>query len=386
MRLSLAAASLATAVALLAGCSGTSQGTLPTGSSQNAAQHVGGGNQIETLTKVMTREQVSKLHPSVLPKQLMEKLLLRHRPSHIKTDKAAKPSMVVTDDGGYIWWISKKGVITGYATDCSGAEGGIVDHQGRLIVACTNGSTINIYNKGNTTGPADVVLSDANGFYPAAAFEDKSGNIFATNLYGFTCGYYYCNGYNGDIVWWTTNNQSPGSSPSGSFTDPNLAYDYFADVDANGNVYVDGEHCTYYGVYGCYYDVAEVDTITNIMGSAPTATNDNVALNFPGGISTMGNGQISVLDQGCYACGNSALYLYNALPGTPASTLNPPQNLFNFCDPVTGGYNKADASVLIGDPGCKAGQLGKVSSNTWKSVLNIDFYAPIGGGFLKSDK
>jgi hypothetical protein len=294
--------------------------------------------------------------------------------------------MVITDYAGYIWWLSKAGAVTGYTTDCLGAEGGKIDHQGRLIVSCTSGHTVNIYNKGNTTGPADVVLNDT-GFYPADAFEDNSGNVFATNLSGRSCNP-GCQYYHGDIVWWTTANQSTGSSPSGSYTDPNLLEDFFADVDANGNVYVDGVTCTLVGLYGCAQQGPELDTITNIMGSAPSASNDNISMTFPGGIYALGNGQISVLDQGCsdIGCGSDALYLYASLPGTPASTLYPPQSFQDGCDPISAGYNKADSEVLIGDAGCRAGDLGNVSTKTWKNILNINFGVPVAGAFLKSDK
>jgi hypothetical protein len=387
MRLSLAPASLAIAVALLAGCTGSPQSAVPS-ASQGSANQVGGGNALPMLPKVITREQFSKLHPSVVPKQILEKALHRQRHSHIKVDKSARPSMIVTDEGGYIWWLSKRGTITSYATDCSGAEGGVVDRHGRLVVACTNTSSVNIYKKGNTTGPADIVLKDSSGFYPGDAFEDNHGNIFATNLYGFACGTSTCNSYNGNIVWWMANDQSTGSSPSGSYSDPNLYQDYFGDVDANGNVYVDGLYCTFGGAYGCYYGSPELDTITKIIGSAPTATNDNVTLDSPGGINVLANGQISVLDQGCnaYACGSAALYIFNALPGTPAATLTPPQNFRDSCDPVAGGYRKGDKEVLLGDPGCRAGQLGKISAQSWKSLTNIYFYIPVAGEFLKSDK
>jgi hypothetical protein len=293
--------------------------------------------------------------------------------------------MVITDDAGYIWWITKKGTISSYATDCSGAEGGVVDGQGRLIVACTGSSTINIYNKGNTTGPANVVLNDTSDYYPADAFEDKSGNIYATNLYGFTCGTSTCNESDGNFVWWTTANQASGSSPSGSYADPNLLEDYDADIDANGNITVDGFHCTYQVPSGCEAAAPEVDMIMP-MGSMWMAMNDNVTLNFPGGINVLANGDISVLDQGTFGYGNSALYLYKSLPGTPAATLTPPQNVTKTCDPVSGGYDKDGSHVLIGDAGCRAGDLGKVSSNTWKSITNIDFVTPIGGAFLMSGK
>jgi hypothetical protein len=111
-------------------------------------------------------------------------------------------------------------------------------------------------------------------------------------------------------------------------------------------------------------------------------------MTFPGGIYAMGNGQISVLDQGCSynGCGNDALYLFDSLPGTPASTLYPPQSFQNGCDPISAGYNKADSEVLIGDASCRAGDLGKVSTKTWKNILNINFGLPVAGAFLKSDK
>jgi hypothetical protein len=321
---------------------------------------------------------------SVLPPKVLEAALRRihHRPN-IAVVKYGTPSMVVTDYAGYIWWITQDGTVTGYTTDCAGAEGGVVDHRGRLIVACTNGDTINIYNKGNTTGPADVVLNDTKGFYPGDAFEDKNGNIFGVNLSGFACGSTGCKGYHGDIVWWTTANQSNGSLPSGTYTDPNLLSDDYADIDANGNVYVDGTACTFVGIYGCAAEGPELDTVTNIMGSAPSASQDNIYMQWPGGIYTMGNGQISYDD-----AGTSAVYLYNSLPGTFASTLNPPQSVSSQCTANSAGYDQGDTHVLIGDAnsGCSFAALGKVKSNTWNAVSNIDFQVPVSGLFLKSDK
>jgi hypothetical protein len=97
----------------------------------------------------------------------------------------------------------------------------------------------------------------------------------------------------------------------------------------------------------------------------------------------MGNGQISYDDQG-----NSAVYLYNSLPGTFASTLNPPQSVTSQCSAVSAGYDKSDTHVLIGDSnsGCHYAALGKVKSNTWNSISNIDFQIPVSGLFMNSDK
>lgn len=390
MRLSLASAvSCGVAMAFLAGCSGTSQGTIPGGAqagasqtrvSQSGASRGSGLHGFVLPPKVISREQLKQLHPNVLPPGFhMPKMDLHHK---IHVDKTAIPTMALADDGGYVWFISKKGAVAGYATDCSGAEGGVVDHSGRVVVACTNSQTINVYNKGNTTGPANLVLSDS-GLYPADAFEDSSGNIYATNLYGFYCTAYYCYFQNGNIVWWSTGNQGSFASPSGSYQDPNLIEDFFADVDASGKVYVDGigEFCS--GYY-CY-ETPEVDQITNITGSA-SSSNQNIALGYPGMVYAMGNGNLAIGDQGCFGCGNNALYIYNDPPTVVSATLKSPQNFSNTCDPVGGGFNMNDSQVVIGDAGCRAADLGKVHSNKWKSLLNINFSTPIGGMFLTSDK
>ncbi|HVN69892.1 MAG TPA: hypothetical protein VMU38_09630 [Candidatus Binatia bacterium] len=387
MRLSMAtAASVALAAALLAGCSTSSQGTaIPGGATQSSAAHgVGSPAHFVPLPKVMTRAQVAQLHPSVLQPKLQEILSHKHfSKPNFRPNKKAKVLQFIMDDGGYIWGLGKKNKLVSYATDCSGAEGGVVDHSSRLVVACTNSSTVNIYKKGNASGPADTVLNDTPGMYPAAAFEGSDGTIYATNLYGFSCTTYYCYFYPGNVVWWSPGNQSSGSSPSGTYTDPSMYEVYFGDVDNSGNVYIDGVRAVSYG-YGA-------DEITGITTTAPVSTNMNIALNFPGGIYVVGPNsatpELSVNDQGSYGSGNNALYIYSLpWPGSLLYTDHSPQNISNTCDPVAGGYNKADTQVLIGDAGCGAGDLGTFASNTWKTLLNINFSEPIDGAFQSSDK
>lgn len=378
MRLSSATVVAAACIALLAGCSNSSQS--PLSSAPGIAPNAVGG----PVAKVLTRAQVQQLHPNVLSPSMQKVIASRHfvRPSHLK--RTGIPKMWLTDDAGYIWGILGKNVVT-YLTDCSGAEGARVDHNGRLIVACTNSATVNIYNAGNVTGPADVVLYDTSGFYPADAFIDTAGNIYATNLYGFSCTTYNCYFNYGDIVWWSTGNQNNGSSPSGSYTDPNMYENFFADVDASGNVYLDGLNLNSI--------VPEVDEITGITGTAPSSTNLGISLNFPGGVyvnsPTKPTAFLSINDQGCYGCGNNSMSTY-ALPYTgaagPWGPIVSPQNLNHTCDPVGGGFNKADSKVLLGDAGCRAGMLGATTANTWKQLLNINFSDPIDGAFLKSDK
>ncbi len=242
MRLSLATAACAVSVALLAGCSTSPQGSLPaSGPSQTSASR-SGGSHFQAPAKMLTREQAKNLHPNVFPGKLLQQLAKRKysRPVHIATGGSVQEW--VMDDGGYIWGLKHAHKVVAYMTDCSGAEGGVVDHSGRLVVACTNTGTVNIYNAGNTTGPADVVLNeDTNGYsYPAAAFEDNSGNIYVTNLYNYTNCDPYCYFSPGNVAYWLSSNQANGAPPSGTYQDPNLYEDYFGDVDASGNVYLDG--------------------------------------------------------------------------------------------------------------------------------------------------
>jgi hypothetical protein len=379
MRLSLAtAASVGLAAALLAGCSTSSQGTsaVPGGSSQQgAAKHDAGARPAMHVS----RDVAMHLQPNVLrPGTIINHMA---RPPHL-VGPAVAPKEFIMDDGGYIWGIHGHNVVT-YATDCSGAEGGVVDHTGRLVVACTNTGTVNIYNHGNYSGPANTVLDEntATSFaYPAAAFEDSTGNIYATNLYSYTNCNPSCIFNEGTIVWWTTSNQTSGATPSGSYQDPNLYEDFFADVDSSGNVYVDGYSQSF---------APEVDEITGITTTpASAALAPAPALNFQGGIYVTGTGDLSIDDQGAYASGTNALTLYS-LPYTGAIALGPdksPQNISNTCDPVAGGYNHADSSILIGDAGCRAGDLGKVGPNTWHNILNINFVSPIDGAYVHSDK
>jgi hypothetical protein len=382
MRLSLATAACAVSVALLAGCSSSPQGSLPaSGPSQTSASR-SGGSHFQAPPRTLTREQAKNLHPNVFPEKLLQQLAKRkyHRPVHIATGGSVQEWLM--DDGGYIWGLKKDHKVVAYMTDCSGAEGGVVDKSGRLVVACTNTGTVNIYNAGNTTGPADVVLQeDQSGYsYPAAAFEDNSGNIYVTNLYNYTNCDPYCYFSPGNVAYWKTSNQASGAYPSGTYQDPNMYEDYFGDVDTSGNVYLDGLNNSF---------EPEVDEVSNLINS-PSATNLNISLEFPGGvyvISPRGTAELSVIDQGEYGSGQDALYVYS-LPysGNLLYTDKPKQNIENLCDPVAGGYNNAESEILIGDAGCHSADLGVIATNHWKDRANIDFDVPIDGAFIPSDK
>jgi hypothetical protein len=348
--------------------------TMPAGVHGPAFQH-------GLIPQIMTRAQVKAWRASVLPKIVQEhafKYMATHHPVLPAKRDGGSVKEFIMDDGGYIWAGKEKKsafVISSYMTDCSGAEGGRVDQHGNLVVACTNTSSVNIYNAGNVTGPADTVLNDTSGYYPADAFVDGAGNHYATNLYGFSCTTYYCYFYPGNIVEWYAGDAT-GSLPDQVITDPNMYEAYFGDIDASGNIYVDGFNNSF---------IPNVDMLhSGVWSTLP------ITLNFPGGVYVVSprtaNPELSVLDQGCYGCGNDALYLYTLPAMSPVATLNPPQNLTLTCDPVAGGYDKKEKHIKIGDAGCRAGDYGVLATNSWTQALNVNFSVPIDAAFVKSDK
>ena len=328
--------------------------------------------QMNIIPKVMTRAQALKyMNPSAAIPRVHEmgmRYARTHRPDLSKIHRDGKtPGLWLTDDAGYIWGLKKpgKGKVGTYLTDCSGAEGGVISPSGALVVACTNTSTVNVYNAGNNSGPADAVLDDTPGFYPAAAFTDAAGNIYATNLYGFSCTTYYCYFYPGNVVEWYTSNQGNGASPSATITDPNMYEVYFGTADASGNLYIDGFNNSF---------IPAVDQLHN-GNSIPLA----ISPHFPGGLTVSNAGQLGVNDQGDYGSGDGSFTLYT-LPSLGVAFQGAfPQNLNLLCDPVAVNLDGANANAYSGDAGCHAAASLSIPGGTGGDALNINFDVPIAG-------
>jgi hypothetical protein len=345
------------------------------------------------IPRTILRSDLHKYIPNALsPKanQAAKRWALTHK-VHYGVRSNAGVAEWISDAGNSTIWGGKEKKsffnVTTYLTDCSEPEGMRVDHTGNLVVACTDSGDVNIYNSGNTTGPATIVYQEdqftsTNSiyYYPADAFEDTHGNIYATNLYGFNCNSTSCTFYPGNIAYWAAG--SPNLAyPSGYITDTNAYEMYFGDIDGQGNCYVDG------------FNNSFVPFVDELPGCASgTGTNLGITLNFPGGVYTVSptnkkKQMLSVLDQGSYGSGNDVLYIYK-LPytGTPLYTDYPPQNINKTCDPVAGGFDKKEKHIKIGDAGCHDADYGAVATNAWTQVFSADFSEPIDAAFNPSDK
>jgi len=281
---------------------------------------------------------------------------------------------------------SKFSKITSYLTDCSGAEGLKVDHHKNLWVACTNTGTVNMYAPGATS--ATMVLNDNYNlpagyyFYTADVAVTSAGNVFASSLYAFYCTSVSCFFVPGQVSYWT--NPTNGASPTGQVADANINQEaFFLDTDAAGqNLYVD-----YYGCTNTYCGYG-LDAIGNPTGATDTVTNEiavnSGALQFPGGVYVLHKpaGTVAVNDQVTHL-----ITVYQASPWTALAQLGPtPTNIFGSGDAVTGIPNKKDTGLALGDASLHAADLGKVASNSWNAVPNINFSVPIGAGYIPSDK
>lgn len=293
----------------------------------------------------------------------------------------AKAIGIVTDDYGYIWIMNSKFTsITSYLTDCSGAEGAKVDHNKNLWVACTNTGTVNEYNPGATS--ASMVLNDNPGgvtYYTADVATDHAGNVYASSLYAFYCTTYSCFFYPGHVDYWSS--PSNGASPTGTVNDPNINEEgFFLDSDNAGtNVYVD-----YFGCTSTYCGYA-LDQIANPTSATPTVTNE-IATNsgiigFPGGVYVAHTGFVIVNDQAYHT-----ITEYQPSPWGAVGSLPVPNNIFGGCDAVSGGANKKETSIVLGDAGCHSADLINTGTGAGKQNANVNFGLPIGAAYSPSDK
>jgi hypothetical protein len=213
---------------------------------------------------------------------------------------------------------------------------------------------------------------------------DASGNVFASlNLYDIetcnpTCGSVLSAGFE----WWPKGR--PASTPRlislGANCSPVCGVG-FADVDSSGNLWFtfSGYHQTTYG-FGLG-EVAHPTKNPQFTIVEPVGT-----YGFFGGVYASNGGKtLNVVDQKSRTISQYRLPLSPS--GPPFNVLGPTlQNAFGIGDPVSGGFNAADAKLAIGDTGGWL-DVGKVSSNAWSAVANPNFYSGIeGSAYSPSDK
>jgi len=318
-------------------------------------------------------------------KQAALKRIAQMAPRHMKAFRhpGGGVKTYLTDDSGYIFELAGNGSVTGYLTDCSGAEGMKVDHSGNLYVACTNTSTVNIYAPGASY--ATLTYVDNPGgvyYYDADVAVDGFGDVYSSSLYAFSCTTYSCTFYPGQISAWAAGDAS-GSSPDVTIGDPNINEEgFFTDVDeAGSNLYVDYEECT---TSDCGFAADWIEATSS--GNVVTQFIPLGGLEFPGAVlletgkkgSTAG---VIVGDQ------LTRLYTEYTASGSATGNVYGPsvENIEGSCDPVSGGLSKGNKDIALGDAGCHALVTGKLTG-TWSAAANINYSLPIGAGFSKSNR
>jgi hypothetical protein len=315
------------------------------------------------------------------------------RASHFRPPaKAAKRVKVagwVVDNGGYLWGIDQRGNIKTYHSDCKFSGAGRVDHARNLIVACGNGGefsgipgNVNIYKEQNTSGPADVVLTDTTGDFAFDAFEDDAGNIYVVNIFQIVCAGPTCTFSPGNVERWSVGNQKNGALPDTTYADPNIGDFQSGDIDAGGTLYVSGTNVSTYA--------PEVDAI-----HGGVATNLNIPLEAAGDVYVVNpNGSaplLSVMDSGPFQQPGATLYQF-ALPIAPGAQpvfSDPtPQNLESSCNSSGAGYGPGGAEFLAAVTNCQAVARGLESAGPgrWKVDEDYDFISPQIGLPVPSDK
>jgi hypothetical protein len=400
MRFSLATASLAVSVALLAGCS-ASQGTQSLPSSSVGAQSIIGSVPHPDMRKFhhITPMQLLKMQADgkiagPLPQAVLRKhfkQLQGHSRPHFAVGHAVSAQIWASNtDEDYLIGLNKKGkkAVATINVESNGCEDPItvkVDASQNIWTACefndedameqqeysSNGTLENTYSTGCPVGtnPSNCTWYFSEGFDGG---EDASGNVFSgmvffeadiNSVFEDGTGFEYAN--------------SPSAQPTLLTPPPSSGVEeiYYMDVDNSDNIWFD-----YYGSNGSGYGyfLGEVQNAT----TSPTWVTGIAALGFAGGVYVGGAGStLSVIDQDARTISRYSLPGFGAL-----STLGPTKaNLFGNGDPVAGGYNSTGASMAIGDAYGWL-DLGNVSANKWKTAQNINLGEPEGAAYTPSDK
>jgi hypothetical protein len=213
---------------------------------------------------------------------------------------------------------------------------------------------------------------------------DPHGNVFASlNLYSMeTCNPSCVNVLGAGFEWWPKGNPSatPHLISLGANCNPLCGVGYM-DVDAAGNLWF-----TFSGYKQSTYGVG-LGEVTNPTSNPHFTIVEPVGTyGFFGGVCVSNGGEtLNVIDQKPRTI--SQYHLPLSPSGAPFNVLGPTrQNAFGIGDPVSGGFNKAESKMAIGDTGGWF-DVGKVSSNAWSDVANPNFYSGIdGAAYTPSDK
>lgn len=296
-------ATVAAAVALLAGCNGASQSS--------------------GLAPAAVNPALSQSHSHIPPAIAAAKTVRLHRNVHkswISPDIARAPRLLFLTDYGadaiYVFTMPAL-VLKATLTGLSFPEGACEDASGNIWVANAGASQLIQYSR---TGSQLKTLSTP-GFYPAGCAVNWSNNDLAVaNIESTTGGA-------GNITVYA--NASGGGT---SYTDPNIGQYFFVGYDPSGNLFFDGENGT--SRTAAYFAELPVGSSTTKTISLSGAT-----LHFAGFVQWFKGGYVALGDQMCGGTPSACVY-WIAVSGSTGTNLGT-TNLSNYqggavCDLVQG--------------------------------------------------
>lgn len=408
MRLSSAAATCVVSVALLAGCSTSSQdvGTLP--GSSTIRQPMGhsmhpytprGGINPKDILKLQAAGKIGYLGPRAEVEKAYQQLQAHpFRPLHRKKKGIGGGIFASLTYYDYILGINSKGTIVtnAYPTaGCTEPYGLKVDNSQNIWVGCyegslstptaqeysSNGKQIASYNGSCPLNWQSASNTTCNGyFYGYDGFDSvaDSSHVFVDGFfYGDDCSTPSCTYTQlSGVEYW------PAGQPSATPTLIMLPYDapvqnvYYMDEDTSGNLWLGFYGCT----SACGYGLGEITSATTSptfsVIEAPGTYEANGGVYVSNGGSTL-----NVLDPETHLTYQYTLPLTTG--GSPSNKLGP-NAPFGYPEGI--GFNSTDKNVILGDEYAWL-NLGTVGSNKWKQTKPVLLISDtFGTAYSPSDK
>ena len=274
-----------------------------------------------------------------------------------------------------------------------------VDHNRNVWLACQTNATFNAgaaqeYDGSGTLlttygagCPSNIAPSLCADFFSNTVDQAESAtHVFVGLTYYVTCdALYNCTSVNGGgVEFWKSGHASaqPTVNPF-NLSGITLNGSGYLDADASGDVYYTYNGCETAYPYTCGYGLAEYTNATSPSG-VQTMLLPPGSIGTFGGVTISNHGKIlNVVDQSARTVTQYALPWTGVPLQTLGPTLTPP---FGAGDPVTGGFNRNDSKMIVGDA---YGWLDGIAlkSNTAKIQSTADCSSGCqGAAFTPSDK
>jgi hypothetical protein len=277
------------------------------------------------------------------------------------------PVAVKVDGAGNVW-------VGCELTSFSATSGALQEYSGA-------GSLMHRYAPSCPSGASGCASFSGYGYDSAV---DSHGNVFASlNLYDMrTCNPTCSDQLGAGFEWWPKGN--PSSAPHlisvGDNCSPICGVG-FADVDSSGNLWF-----TFSGYNQSTYGFGLGEVTSPTKKPKVTIVEPIGTYGFFGGVYASAGGRtLNVVDQEALTI--SQYHLPLSPSGAPFNVLGPTKrNAFGIGDPVSGGFDRSEKKMAIGDAGGWF-DIGKVTSNRWSAVASPNFYSGIeGAAYTPSDK